>query len=339
MKFKKKVKILSWVFLMVLVFSCKDDPNEPTPKSMLFAVANRGSNTITYHNANDLTLMGTTTLPEGTLPTYVAYSPERDKIYTGGLESGKLYEINPATFEVERNLDVGLGAFHLWLNDSKDQLWVNNINSNIKTTTVVDLDAFIVKKTINLPTDLNLSDSAVQHDVIINPEGTFAYVTILDGPEKSYLVQYNTTDFSIENKLEIGGDGHVGYRNNNLYSLSQNNGEVKKHNPSSLAILNNTLFSGAHGVTSINNRLFVADLPGGKIGILDNQDTVIATFDTEFDATHNLAVNSDGSKLIITYSGMTQNKIQLFDVSNNSLSLNSTTDSGINPFGVTYIER
>ncbi|SEB86205.1 hypothetical protein SAMN04489761_1985 [Tenacibaculum sp. MAR_2009_124] len=339
MKFKKNVKILSWVFLMVFVFSCKDDSNEPTPKSMLFAVANRGNNTITYHNVNDLSLMGTTNLPDGTQPTYVAYSSEKDKIYTGGLENGMLYEINPGTFEVERTLEVGLGAFHLWLNDSTNQLWVNNINGNVKTTTVVDLNAFTVKKTINLPMDLNLSDAAVQHDVIINPEGTFAYVTILDGSDKSYLIQYNTTDFSIENTLEIGGDGHVGYRDNNLYSLSQNNGEVKKHNPSNLAILNNTLFSGAHGVTSTNNKLFVADLPGGKIGVLDNQDTVISTFETEFDATHNLAINTDGNKLIVTYSGMTQNKIQLFDISNNNLSLNSTLDSGINPFGVAYIER
>lgn len=328
------------IFAFVLI-ACNndDDSNTDSESQNYFAVANRGSNTITYHNTEDLSLLGTTNLPDGTQPTYVAYSTERNKIYTGGLENGILYEINSETFEVERTLDVGLGAFHLWLNDAADQLWVNNINSSVKTTTVVDLNTYTVEQTINLPSTLGLSSEAVQHDVIINPQGNYAYVTILDGMNTSYLVQYNTNDFSIVNTFQFGGDGHVGFFNNSLYSLSQNAGEIKQHQPDDLSEMESISFSGSHGVTASANYLFAADLPNGRLGVIDTQNDTVSTFDTSFDATHNLAVNNSSTKLIVTYSGGTQTKIQLFDINNGQLTLNTTLDSGTNPFGVAFIQK
>ncbi len=329
------------IFAIVLV-ACSDDddddssPNEP---QNYFAVANRGSNTITYHNTENLSLLGTTTLPDGTQPTYVSYSTEKDKIYTGGLENGILYEINSETFEVERSVVVGLGAFHLWLNDAVDQLWVNNINSSVKTTTVVDLNTFSVEQTINLPSTLGLSPDAVQHDVIINTQGNYAYVTILDGMDTSYLVQYNTNDFSIVNTFQFGGDGHVGFFNNSLYSLSQNAGEIKQHQPDNLSEIESISFSGSHGITASTNYLFAADLPNGRLGVIDAQNNIISTLETNFDATHNLAVNNSGDKLIVSYSGGTQTKIELFNITNGQLTSNTTLDSGTNPFGVAFIQR
>ncbi len=321
------------------MLSCSDDIDDNLQRQNYFAVANRGSNTITYHNSENLTLIGTTTLPDGTQPTYVAYSSERNKIYTGGLENGMLYEINSETFEIERTIEVGLGAFHLWLNDAVDQLWVNNINNTVKTTTVVDLNTFTAEQTINLPNNLNLSADAIQHDVIINPQGNYAYVTILDGADTSYLVQYTTDDFSIVNTFQFGGDGHVGYFNNSLYSLSQNAGEIKQHQPSDLSEMGSISFSGSHGVTASDNYLFAADLPNGRLGVIDTENTIVSTINTNFDATHNLAVNNSGNKLLVSYSGATQTKIELFDITNGELTLNATLDSGTNPFGVAFIQK
>ncbi len=331
------------VFAFAIIACDKDDDNDEDHETFpqnYFAVANRVSNTITYHNTSDLTLLGTTTLPNGTQPTYVAYSAKKDKLYTGGFESGVLYEINSETYAVERSIDVGLGAFHLWLNDTVDQLWVNNINGSVKTTTVVDLNSFTVSQTIGLPTGLGLSSNAVQHDVIITPSGDFAYVTVLDGANTSHLVQYSTSNFSVVNTLQFGGDGHLGYFNNYLYTLSQNAGEIKQHNPANLTVIATIPFLGSHGVTASSTYLFAADLPDGRLGVIDAQNTVIATANTSFDATHNLAINSSGDKLFVSYSGATQTKVALFDVaSNGQLTLNTTLDSGTNPFGVAYIQK
>ncbi|WP_158839009.1 hypothetical protein [Polaribacter sp. L3A8] len=341
---KKNKNYLSILFLLSIfafvIVACRDDDNDSAnePQSY-FAVANRGSNTITYHNTENLSLLGTTSLPDGTQPTYVAYSRKKNRIYTGGLENGMLYEINSETFKIERSVLVGLGAFHLWLNDSVDQLWVNNINSSVKTTTVVDLNTFTVKQTINLPSTLGLSTNAIQHDVIINPQGNFAYVTILDGMNTSHLVQYNTDDFSIANTFEFGGDGHVGFFNNSLYSLSQNAGEIKQHQPDNLTEIENISFSGSHGVTASANYLFAADLPNGRLGVIDAQNNITSTLNTSFDATHNLAVNNSGNKLIVSYSGGAQTKIELFDITNGQLTSNTTLDSGTNPFGVAFIQK
>lgn len=333
------ILVLSSIFAFI-IFACIDNDNDsPNEPQNYFAVANRGSNTITYHNTENLSLIGRTTLPDGTQPTYIAYSPEKNKIYTGGLENGRLYEINSETFEIERSLLVGLGAFHLWLNDSVDQLWVNNINSSVKTTTVVNLNTFTVEQTINLPTTLNLSDNAVQHDVIINPQGNFAYVTILDGTDTSHLVQYNTNDFSIVNTFQFGGDGHLGFFNNSLYSLSQNAGEIKQHRADDLSEIDTISFSGSHGVTANANYLFVTDLPNGNLGVIDTENNIISTVETSFDATHNLAVNNFGNKLILSYSGETQNNIELFDITNGQLTTNTTLESGANPFGVTFVQK
>lgn len=333
------VATISFTFLL----ACNDDDDSNGNDSPIidnfFAVANRGSNTITYHSTEDLSLLGTTNLPDATQPTYVTYSPEKNKIYTGGLENGILYEINSETFEVERTVDVGLGAFHLWLNDTVDQLWVNNINSAVKTTTVVDLNTFTVEETIDLPDTLVLTTDAVQHDVIINPQGNYAYVTILDGMDTSYLVQYSTDDFSIVNTLPFGGDGHVGFFNNSLYTLSQNAGEIKQHQQDNLTVITDVAFSGSHGVTANNNYLFAADLPDGRLGIINTDNEIVDTIDTSFSATHNLAVNNSGDKLFVSYSGGTQTKVELYDISNEELTLNTTLDSGTNPFGVTFIQR
>tara|TARA_B110000503_G_C7172925_1_gene425309 strand:+ start:11450 stop:12505 length:1056 start_codon:yes stop_codon:yes gene_type:complete len=342
-KFKNYLPIIfSLSIFAFLLVACNDDDDNSstgTEPQNYFAVANRGSNTITYHNTENLSLLGTTSLPDGTQPTYVTYSSERDKIYTGGLENGMLYEINSETFVIERTLEVGIGAFHLSLNDTVDQLWVNNINNAVKTTTVVDLNSFTVEQTINLPSTISLSTNAVQHDVIINPQGNYAYVTILDGMNTSHLVQYDTSDFSVVNTLQIGGDAHVGFFNNYLYSLSQNDGEIKQHQLDDLSELVSVSFSGSHGVTASTNYLFAADLPNGRLGVIDTQNNIISTLDTSFNATHNLAVNNSGDKLIVSYSGGAQTKIELFDITNGQLTLNTTLESGTNPFGVAFIQK
>ena len=325
--------------LTYALIACENDVEQALQTQNYFAVANRGSNTITYHDTENLALIGTTTLEDGTQPTYVAYSKERNKIYTGGLENGLLYEINSENFQVERTLDIGLGAFHLWINDTVDQIWVNNTDTTQKTTTVVDLNSFTVLQSLELPEELSLSDEAVQHDVIISPEGNYAYVTILDGAESSYVVQYNTTDYSIINTAEIGGDGHLGYFNNSLYSLSENNGEIIQHQPGNLSEINNILFSGSHGVTASDHFLFVADLPGGRLGIIDSDGALESVLDTNFDKTHNLAVNASGDRLLVSYSGGMQTKVELYNITSGELSLNSTVDSGTNPFGVAFIQK
>ncbi|MCV6630348.1 MAG: hypothetical protein OIF50_10900 [Flavobacteriaceae bacterium] len=341
MNFMKKLSIIVVICIATTLASCSnDDDNNGGGDSAkaFFAVANRASNTISYHNTEDLALLGTTNLPDGSQPTYVAYSSERDRIYTGGFGSGKLYEIDAADFSLKRTLDIGLGAFHLWLNDEVDQLWVNNVNSGVKTTTVVNLENFSVTKTIALPTTLNLSPDAVQHDVIVNPQGGYAYVTILDG-DKSHLVQYRTDDFTMMSNTEIGGDGHVGFFNNWVYSLSQDAGEIKRHQPVNLQTLETLDFDGSHGVFASKNHLFVADLPGGRLGIIDGNNQLVATKKTSLVATHNLAANDEGDKLVVTYSGPMQTKIELFTVANNMLTSTATIDSGTNPFGLTYVKR
>lgn len=341
---KPKLSLLIALIFITIIISCDDDGNgtaSPEENTDYFAVANRGSNTITFHSEEDLSLLGTTNLEDGAQPTYVVYSPERDRIYTGGLGSGMLYQINPETYQVENMLNVGAGAFHMWFNDTTDQLWVTNIGAT-KTTTVVDLNDFTVEQTLPLPTltGVTFSASAVQHDVIISPNGSYAYVTILDGADISYLVQYNTSTFAVENFATFGGDGHLSFLNNRLFALAQNGNEIKEYNPETLEEIRTVAFDGAHGVTSNGSHLFIADLPGDRLARYNGTTNMIdGTVNTEFSATHNLAINDESSKILTTYSGGTSTKVQLFSVNGSSMSVLATGDPGTNPFGVWYVNR
>ena len=302
-----------------------------------FLVANRGSSTISVFNAKNTNFITEITLPdEGAQPTYLAHSKKNDAIYVGDFANSKVIYYDDDTFDYEGEITIEEGAFHMWINNKVNQLWVNNIVS--KTTSVIDLYTNTVIGTIALPTSEipELTENAVQHDVTISPSGYAAYVTVLDGPETSYVVMYNTYTLEYIKHTDVGGDAHLLPVGKKLYVPSQNASEVSVLNRFNLNELGVIPFNSAHGITKSKKFVFVTGIADNKVGVIKrNTNQVVFEIDTEYNTPHNLAVNKKGKKLFLSHSGATSNKVVFYKVKNNgTLILLSEYESGLNPFGV-----
>ncbi len=302
-----------------------------------FLVANRGSSTFTVFNANTTEFIKEVTLPDdGAQPTYLAHSKRNNSVYIGDFANQKVLYYDENTFELQGEIAIEEGAFHMWINEFSNQLWINNIVS--KSTSVIDLNSNTVIKNIGLPTtDIpELTENAVQHDVVISPSGFAAYVTILDGPDTSYVVMYNTRTLEYIKHEVVGGDGHLLPVGSRLYVPAQNADNITVFSRFNLTRLDDIPFNSAHGVTNSRRFVFTTGIADNKIGVIGRfSNRVVSEIETEFNVPHNLAVNRRGNILFLSHSGGTATKVVFYKVSRNGkLEKISDFDSGTNPFGV-----
>lgn len=340
----KKI-ILSFLAIAALA-SCSDDENTgdlppPVAKTDYFAVANRASGTVVIYNADTQVVAETITLEgDNASPTYVAYSKKRDLLYVADFANEEVSLYNAATFAKTGTFSTQMGSFHMWLNDTTDQLWVNNISA--KTTSVLNLNDGSSLATLALPMGITLTEDAAQHDVIISPDGRFAYVSIFSQTGTNYVLQYNAASFELMNSVTVGGDPHLIVTDRFLYILSQDDSTISEYNFSDLSPTENIgSLMNVHGVTNgTENELFLTNISDRKVAQY-NPMTQTSSFITDAGSTegvaHNVAYNPDASVLALTLSG--SNTVDFFTITPTGITFLSTVTSGDNPFGIVYMDR
>lgn len=352
----KKIILFLTIGVMAILFnSCENETvnsqNETIDKESLeinddkfgyfkkeyFLVANRGSSTISVFDAKTTDFKNEITLPdEGAQPTYLAYSRRNNNVYVGDFVNKKVIYYDANSFALKGEIMIEEGAFHMWINDRVNQLWINNIVS--KTTSVIDLYSNTVISNIPLPANEipELTENAVQHDVTISPSGYAAYVTILDGPDTSYVVMYDTRTLEYIKHEVVGGDAHLLPVGSKLYVPAQNANNLTVFSRFNLDKIGEIPYSSTHGIISSRRFVFTTGIADNKIGVIDRfGNQVISEIDTDFNIPHNLAVNRRGDILFLSHSGGEATKVVFYKVQRNgALEKISEYDSGLNPFGV-----
>lgn len=335
-------KLLLGFFSLTILVSCSsDDSSSEAEKTDYFAVANRGSGSVTIYNADTQTEKTTITIGDAdSSPTYVTYSKERDILYVAEFNNQKIIAYNAETFAEVEEYPTDMGSFHMWLNDNVDQLWVNNIVS--KTVSVINLSNGSTLQTLTLPNTITFETDAAQHDVILSPNGSYAYVSIFSQTGTNYVLQYNTSNFSLINSVEVGGDPHLTVTDDYLYILSQDDSSITEYNLTNLSPTGNSgSMANAHGVTVGNNdNIFLTNISERKVGSY-NTNTQVTNSVTDAGSTagvaHNIAYSSGSSILALTLSG--SNTVDFFSANGTNISFLSSDNSGENPFGIVFMDR
>jgi DNA-binding beta-propeller fold protein YncE len=313
-------------------------------------IANRGSGSISALDAATGAMIGTFDLPAAANtpePMYVVYVRRTNGVLVGDRANSRVVEFDARDFSLRRTAPTGAGVFHMWVDAVMNrQLWVNNDIDN--TSTVIDPISFDVLATVPMPADL-VAQGGKPHDVILDPKGAYAYVTMLGlaGPN-DYVVQFETTGFTEVARAAVGKDPHVSLtrRNNLLYVPCQNSDVVFVLDRQTLMQVTTIAVPGAHGagMTQSGRFFYTTNLPGGGGDALFTIDTGANVVfgdavDAPFAVPHNLAVTTSGLRLFLTHSGGTSDKVTFYAVSaaDPTPVLLGETTVGLNPFGLAYV--
>ncbi len=312
-------------------------------------VANRGSGSISVIDARSNQLVQTIALPAGDNapePMYVVYSKKGDYVFVGDRANDRVVVFDADDYSVVATVPAGAGVFHMWADERGRQLWVNNDIDN--TSTVIDPVSLDVVATVDMPADL-VADGYKPHDVILDPKGRFAYVTLLGGTAPNdYLVQFSTQTFQEVNRAAVGKDPHVSLTQNNklIYVPAQNSNMVSVFNRNTLELVEEIAVPGAHGAGMAPNGqvFYTTNLPGGGMdglfAIDTKTNTVIGSADTPYPVPHNLVVTKN-KKLFLTHSGGASDKVSIYAVSaaDPVPTLIGEVTVGLNPFGLAYVPK
>lgn len=312
-------------------------------------VANRGSGTISVLDAGSGALVGSFALPAGPEtpePMYVVHVRRTNAVLVGDRANSRVVEFDAESFAVKRTVAAGEGVFHMWVDPVRNrQLWVNNDVDN--TSTVIDPVTFGVLATVPMPADLVML-GAKPHDVVLDPLGERAYVTLLTPGPDDYVVQFETAGFSETARAAVGKDPHVSLtrRNALLYVPCQNSDVVEVLDRRTLSPVTTVAVPGAHGagMTQSGRIFYTANLPGGGtdgLFAIDTRTNAVTgdAVDTPFAVPHNIALTEDGLRLFLTHSGPGADKVTFYEVSAARpvpVFLGQTT-VGLNPFGIAYV--
>jgi YVTN family beta-propeller protein len=325
------------------------DTGRAAPARGRVVVANRGSGTITVIDAVSDALVGTFPLPaddQPPEPMYVVYSPAMNRVIVGDRANDRVVVFDARDFSVEATVAAGAGVFHMWADPQNRQLWVNNDVDN--TTTVIDPKTLEILATVPTPGDL-VAMGGKPHDVILDPTGNYAYITVLGLPgDRDYVVQYSTETFSELRRALVGNDPHVSLARQNdlLYVPSQNSDVVVVLDRETLAQVADIAVPGAHGAgMARDGRVFyTTNLPGGGtdglFAIDPRTNTVMGEpVDTPYPVPHNIALNASGDKLFLTHSGAVSDKVTIYTTQGENLipTFSGEVTVGLNPFGLAYI--
>ena len=309
-------------------------------------VADRASGTISVIDAGTEQLVGTYALPAGDNqpePMYVTHVKRGDHVFVGDRANDRVVVLDAADYSVVTTLPAGAGVFHQWADPQGKQLWVNNDIDN--TATVIDARSLSVIGTVDMPSDL-VEAGYKPHDVILDPSGRFAYVTLLGGISSDWLVQFDTATMLETNRAEVGLDPHVSItpRNKLIYVPAQNSDVVTVLDRRTLALVAEIEVPGAHGaaMTPSGKVFYTTNLPGGGVdglfAIDTRTNTVIGSTDTPYGVPHNLVVTAN-HKLFVTHSGGTSDKVTVYDIANRHPIpvFSAEVTVGLNPFGLAYV--
>jgi DNA-binding beta-propeller fold protein YncE len=278
-------------------------------------------------------------------PMYVFYSPIRNRVFVGDRGNDRVVVYNASTMDIETTVPAAAGVFHMWGSTASRQLWVNNDIDN--TSTVIDLRTLDVVATVPTPADLVALDGK-PHDVILDPAGDYAYVTVLAAADPNdYVVQFSTETFEELGRTAVGKDPHVSLtrRNEMLYVPCQNTNELyilDRHTLQTVDVLD---VPGAHGAGMANNGrfLYTTNLSGGGSEALWTIDTATGEVvgqptDSPYTVPHNIALTPGGHKLYLTHSGA-NDKVTIYRISGEDPVpvLVGEVTTGANPFGLAWV--
>jgi YVTN family beta-propeller protein len=233
----------------------------------------------------------------------------------------------------------------MWADPRNKQLWVNNDIDN--TSTVIDPKTLEVLATVPTPADL-VALGGKPHDVILDPTGSYAYVTVLGvaGPN-DYVVQFSTDTFQELKRAPVGKDPHVSLarQNNLLYVPAQGSNVVTVLNRESLELVTEISVPGAHGAGMAGNGkvFYTTNLPGGGtdglFAIDTRTNTVVGAVDTPYPVPHNIALTPNNHKLYVTHSGGAADKVTIYTAKPNDPVpvLVGEVTVGLNPFGLAFV--
>jgi DNA-binding beta-propeller fold protein YncE len=311
-------------------------------------VANRGSGTISVISTLTDEIMGTYDLPAGDYmpePMYVVYTPAKGRVFVGDRANDRVV-VFARDFSVEATVETGAGVFHMWADPQSQQLWVNNDIDN--TTTVIDPKTLEILATVPTPADL-VALGGKPHDVILDPTGRYAYVSILGlVGEYDYVVQFSTQTFQEIGRAAVGKDPHLSLARQNrlLYVPSQGDDAVFVLDRVTMELLTVIPVPGAHGAGMARNGKFfyTSNLPGGGTGGLVTIDTQTNTVigeatDTPYPVPHNIALTPNSHKLYLTHSGGAADKVTVYTMTGTDPVpvLAGEFTVGLNPFGLAYV--
>jgi DNA-binding beta-propeller fold protein YncE len=341
-----KKNLLVSVALALLASLLLVGPAAGAGQSGEVVVANRASGTISVIDAASARLAGTYALPAGDNtpePMYVTASTLGDRVFVGDRGNDRVVVFDSSDWSVVGAVPAGAGVFHMWNGPGDRQLWVNNDIDN--TTTVIDPRRLEVIATVSTPTDL-VDAGYKPHDVIVDPSGRFAYVTLVGGVYHDWVVQFSTRTFAEVNRAAVGLDPHVSVTRSSsaLWVPAQNSNVVQLLDLRTLALLDEIPIPGAHGASmSPNGQVFyTTNLPGGGADGLWAIDTragaVLGAVDTAYAVPHNVVV-TPARNVFVTHSGATSDKVTVYSVSKNHPVPVATGEVtvGLNPFGLAYV--
>lgn len=349
----KSIMTIATILLIVVSLVCvaAEGAAEPTlvgGHGNKVVIANRGSGTISVINTHSDEVIGTFDLPGGGFfpePMYVAYSAAKHRVFVGDRANDRVVVFDARDFSVEGDVDAGTGVFHMWADARNKQLWVNNDIDN--TSTVIDPNTLEVLATVPTPGDL-VALGGKPHDVILDPRGKFAYVTVTGLPgEDDYVVQYRTETFEEVGRVAVGKDPHVSLTRQNefLYVPCQGDDAVFVFDQLSLDLVTILDVPGAHGAGMTRNGryFYTTNLPGegidGLFVIDTSTNSVIGAADTPYPVPHNIALTPNGRKLFLTHSGDTSDKVTIYRIGGNDPVpvFSDEVTVGMNPFGLAYV--
>lgn len=193
-------------------------------------VANRGSGNLSILNETTGAVIDTVDLPASAGmgdPTYVTYLNRTNEVAVADRANNQVVFFNRTTFAVTGTVATGAGNFHMMADLKETQLWVVNDIDN--TLTVIDPKTKAELERVQLP-DTLIGPNAKPHDVILDPTGQYAYVTVFqaDNPDADRLLKIDTQSFEVVDSAEVGKDPHVSLapEHNLLYVLAQESDRI-----------------------------------------------------------------------------------------------------------------
>lgn len=318
----------------------------PAPERIV--VADRGSGELSVIDTASDAVVATIALP-GALapePMYVTYSGPQDRLFAGDRANDAVVVLDASDFSVEAVVPAGDGVFHMWNDPAGKLLWVNNDVD--KSATLIDPATLAVIATVPMPADL-VAAGWKPHDVVLSPSGRRAYVSMIrpEGP-RDWIVMFDTASLEEVNRAAVGKDPHVALHRSNhlLFVPTMASNRVTVLDRTTLLPLAHLAVPGAHGamLSPVGDFFYTTNLPGGGaagIFTIDAQtlEQVGDPVDVSFPVPHNIALTSDGSKMYVTHSGPSADKVSVFDVSSldGRPSPRGAITVGLNPFGIVLI--
>lgn len=333
---------------------CKKNSVVATDEGRI-VVANRNSGNISILDENTGELIRTIDLPSGEgentpEPMYVYNLLSTNEVVVDDRANNRVVFYDATTFEVTGTAETGAGNFHMWASPQEDQLWVVNDIDN--TLTVIDPQTKTEIGRVDLPEGV-IGENARPHDVIIDPSGEFAFVTVVreDNPDADLLVKIDAETFEILDTADVGKDPHVSLapENNLLYvpAADSNRIEVFDRRGTELVQVGTIEQPGAHGIeiSQDGKYIYTTDLPGGaETGLFTIDSTSneivgnVDGVDTSAPIPHNVWLNGEGDRLFLTHSGADASTVDVFSLEDPTTPvLERTIDvKGLNPFGLAY---